>query len=36
LSVFSVTSSQPVTIEEDSQPSGAPGVVSSTGFPLTD
>jgi hypothetical protein len=36
LSVFSITSSQPVTIEEDSQPSGAPGVVSSTGFPLTD
>jgi hypothetical protein len=35
LSVFSITSSQPVTIEEDSQPSGAPGVISSTGFPFT-
>jgi hypothetical protein len=36
LSVFSITSSQPVTVEEDSQPSGAPGVVSSTGFPFAD
>jgi hypothetical protein len=36
LSAFSITSSQPVTIEEDSQPSGAPGVISSTGFPFTD
>jgi hypothetical protein len=35
LSVFSITSSQPVVIEEDSQPSGAPGVVASTGFPFT-
>jgi hypothetical protein len=34
LSVLSVSSSQPVNVEEDSGPSGAPGVVSSTGFPF--
>jgi hypothetical protein len=34
LSTFTVTSSQPVAVAEDSAPSGAPGVVSSTGFPL--
>jgi hypothetical protein len=32
LAVYSVTSSVPVTVEEDSGPSGSPGVVSSTGF----
>jgi hypothetical protein len=30
-----VTSTQPVDVEEDSAPTGAPGVVSSTGFPFT-
>jgi len=35
LSVFSVSASQPVNVEEDSRPSGASGVVSSTGFPFT-
>jgi hypothetical protein len=30
-----VTSTQPVNVEEDSAPTGAPGVVSSTGFPFT-
>ena len=30
-----VTSSTPVTVEEDSGPSGSPGIVSSTGFPFT-
>jgi hypothetical protein len=30
-----VASNQPVNVEEDSAPSGAPGVVSSTGFPFT-
>ena len=34
LSVFSVLSSVPVNVEEDSRPSGASGVVSSTGFPF--
>jgi hypothetical protein len=31
-----VSSSRPVDVEEDSGPSGAPGVVSSTGFPFVD
>jgi len=31
-----VSSSHPVNVEEDSGPSGAPGVVSSTGFPFVD
>jgi hypothetical protein len=35
LSAFVVTSSSPVNVEEDSSPSGAPGIVSSTGFPFT-
>ncbi len=35
LSAYSVSSSQPVDVEEDSRPSGASGVVSTTGFPLT-
>lgn len=30
-----VSASQPVYVEEDAAPTGAPGVVSSTGFPLT-
>jgi len=34
LSVFSILSSVPVNVEEDSRPSGASGVVSSTGFPF--
>jgi len=34
LEVLVVSASQPVTVEEDSGPSGAPGVVSSTGFPF--
>ena len=34
LSAYSVLSSQPVDVEEDSRPSGASGVVSSTGFPF--
>ena len=34
LSDFSVLSSVPVNVEEDSRPAGAPGVVSSTGFPF--
>ena len=34
LSVLSVSSSRPVYVEEDSRPAGAPGVVSSSGFPL--
>ena len=34
LLLLSVVSSQPVNVEEDANPSGAPGVVSSTGFPL--
>ena len=34
LPVLTVSSSQPVAVQEDSGPSGAPGVVSSTGFPL--
>jgi hypothetical protein len=36
LSVLSVSSTQPVNVEEDSGPSGSPGVVSSTGFPFID
>jgi hypothetical protein len=34
LSAYTVSSSQPVNVEEDSRPTGAPGVVSSTGFPF--
>lgn len=34
LPVLTVSASGPVAVEEDSGPSGAPGVVSSTGFPL--
>ena len=34
LPVLTVSSTQPVDVEEDSKPAGAPGVVSSTGFPL--
>jgi hypothetical protein len=34
LAALTVASTQPVNVEEDSSPSGAPGVVSSTGFPL--
>jgi hypothetical protein len=34
LSALMVSASQPVDVEEDSGPAGAPGVVSSTGFPL--
>jgi hypothetical protein len=34
LPVLTVSASGPVNVEEDSGPSGAPGVVSSTGFPL--
>jgi len=34
LSPLIVSATQPVDVEEDSGPSGAPGVVSSTGFPL--
>ena len=34
LPAVTVSSTQPVDVEEDSGPSGAPGVVSSTGFPL--
>ncbi len=34
LPVLTVSSTQPVDVEEDSGPAGAPGVVSSTGFPL--
>jgi hypothetical protein len=34
LSALTVVSSRPVNVEEDDSPSGAPGVVSSTGFPL--
>jgi len=34
LSTFTVGASQPVVVEEDSRPSGAPGVVSSAGFPF--
>ncbi len=36
LSTFVVHSTEPVAVEEDSRPSGASGVVSSTGFPLID
>lgn len=34
LAPYTVVSSQPVSVEEDNRPSGAPGVVSSTGFPV--
>jgi hypothetical protein len=34
LTTYRIVSSEPVNVEEDSLPSGAPGVVSSTGFPL--
>jgi len=34
LLLLTVVSSQPVNVEEDAVPAGAPGVVSSTGFPL--
>jgi hypothetical protein len=34
LLLLSVVSSQPVNVEEDADPAGAPGVVSSTGFPF--
>ncbi len=34
LRTFVVRSSLPVTVEEDSVPSGAPGVVSSAGLPM--
>ena len=34
LDVLTVTAGAPVVVEEDSDPTGAPGVVSSTGFPL--
>ncbi len=34
LVALEVTASQPVYVEEDAGPTGAPGVVSSTGFPL--
>jgi hypothetical protein len=34
LATFVVSASGPVNVEEDSGPSGAPGVVASTGFPL--
>ncbi len=35
LSTYSVRSSVPVNVEEDNRPSGASGVVSSTGFPIS-
>ncbi len=34
LATYLVSSSGPVTVEEDSAPAGTPGVVSSSGFPL--
>ncbi len=34
LSALTVASDQPVYVEEDSGPAGAPGIVSSTGFPF--
>jgi hypothetical protein len=34
LTTYRIVSSEPVNVEEDSLPSGAPGVVSSTGFSL--
>jgi hypothetical protein len=34
LAVLTVTAAAPVFVEEDSDPTGAPGVVSSTGFPV--
>jgi hypothetical protein len=35
LPTLTVSATEPVFVEEDSAPSGAPGVVSSTGFPFT-
>jgi hypothetical protein len=35
LQVYDVTANQPVTVEEDDNPSGAPGVVSSAGVPFS-
>ncbi len=35
LATLTVTASQPVFVEEDSEPAGAPGVVSSSGFALS-
>ncbi|HEX3839763.1 MAG TPA: DUF5719 family protein [Acidimicrobiales bacterium] len=35
LQVYDVKSTQPVTVEEDDNPSGAPGVVSSAGMPFS-
>jgi hypothetical protein len=35
LLVYDVTADQPVTVEEDDNPSGAPGVVSSAGMPFS-
>jgi hypothetical protein len=34
LSVFVVSATRPITVEEDSGPTGAPGIVSSAGFPF--
>jgi Family of unknown function (DUF5719) len=34
LAPYTVVSSQPVAVEEDQHPTGAPGIVSSTGFPV--
>jgi hypothetical protein len=34
LTPYTVLSSQPVVVEEDNHPSGSPGIVSSTGFPV--
>lgn len=35
LQVYDVSSTQPVTVEEDDNPSGAPGVVASSGMPFS-
>jgi hypothetical protein len=35
LQTFDVSSTQPVTVEEDDGPTGAVGIVSSTGMPFT-
>jgi hypothetical protein len=35
LQVYDVTANQPVSVEEDDNPSGSPGVVSSTGVPFS-
>jgi hypothetical protein len=34
LRVFTVSSTQPVSVEADSGPTGAPGIVAFSGFPL--